>query len=70
MAELLLFAAISLIVYAFYKWATLNNDFFERRSVKYMKPSFFVGNTGGKFLCKYTATHFSKILYNAFPDEP
>ncbi|XP_055306358.1 uncharacterized protein LOC129570685 [Sitodiplosis mosellana] len=67
--EILLFAAISLISYAFYKWATINNDFFERRNIKYLKPRFLVGNTGGLFFNKYTAAAFSQKLYQAFPDE-
>lgn len=69
LGELLLFAAISLISYAFYKWATLNNDFFEKRNVKYSKPKFLVGNTAGLFLNKYTATSFAQKTYKEFPDE-
>lgn len=67
--EILLFAAISLISYAFYMWATINNDFFERRNIKFLKPKFLVGNTGGLFFNKYTATAFVQKLYQAFPDE-
>lgn len=70
LGEALLFAALSLIAFAFYKWATLNNDYFEKRNLKYMKPKFLVGNTGGLFLNKYTATGFAQKLYQAFPDEP
>lgn len=68
--ELLIFAAISLFIIAFYKWATLNNDFFERRNLKYMKPTFLFGNTAGVFLEKYDAGEFSQMMYQAFPDEP
>lgn len=67
--EILLFAAISLISYAFYKWATINNDFFEHRNIKFMKPKFLVGNTGGLFFNRYTAIAFAQKLYQAFPDE-
>lgn len=66
---ILIFAAISLISYAFYKWATINNDFFERRNIKYMKPSFLVGNTGALFFGQDTATAFAQKIYNAFPNE-
>lgn len=69
LGELLLFAAISLLAFAFYKWATLNNDYFEKRNMKYMKPTFLVGNTAAIFTNKYTATEFVQILYQAFPDE-
>lgn len=67
--ELLLYVAISLIAYAFYKWATINYDYFEKRKIKYLKPKFLVGNTGGFFLNKYTASEFSLKLYKAFPEE-
>lgn len=65
-----LLAAIALLSYAFYKWATINNDFFEKRNVKYMKPRFLVGSTAGVLMNKYDATEFSDKLYNAFPNEP
>lgn len=67
---LLLIAAISLLAVAFYKWATLNNDYFAKRNLKYMKPKFLVGNTGGLFFSRYTATEFYQKLYQAFPDDP
>ena len=70
LGEALLFAALFLIAFAFYKWATLNNDYFEIRNLKYMKPNFLVGNTGGLFFNRYTATGFAQKLYQAFPDEP
>lgn len=69
LGEVLLFAAVSLIAFAFYKWATLNNDYFLKRNLKYLKPKFLVGNTGGLFLNKYTAPEFAQKLYKAFPDE-
>lgn len=70
LGESLLFVAISLIAYAFYKWATVNNDFFEKRNVKYLKPNFLVGNTGGLFFNRYRAPEFAQKMYNAFPNEP
>lgn len=66
----LLLLAISLISYAFYKWATLHNDYFKRQNLKYLKPSFYVGNTGGTFVNKYTPAEFSDMIFQAFPDEP
>lgn len=70
LAEILLFAAILLFLYGFYKWATLYHDFFERRNIKFNKPTFLLGNTGGFFLAnKYTTTEFAQMLYQAFPDE-
>lgn len=69
LAEILAITAISLFFVAFYKWATLNNDYFERRQMKYMKPTLFFGNTGGFLINKYTAMEFSQLLYQAFPNE-
>lgn len=66
---ILLIAVIALIAFAFYKWATLNNDYFEKRNLKFMKPYFFVGNTGGTFANKYDAAEFTQMLYEAFTDE-
>lgn len=66
----LIVAATSLFAFAFYIWATVNNDYFAKRNLKYSKPTFLVGNTLGLFLNKYTATEFSQKLYKAFPDEP
>lgn len=68
-AEFLLLTAIVLLTYAFYKWATVDNDYFAQRNIKFLKPKFLVGNTGGLFLNRFTAIEFSKNLYNAFPNE-
>lgn len=67
--ELVLLTALALFSYSFYKWATLNNGYFEHRHIKYMKPRFLVGNTAGMFFNKYTAIEFSKWVYDAFPNE-
>ncbi|XP_031624487.1 uncharacterized protein LOC116341517 [Contarinia nasturtii] len=67
--EVLLLAAVTLFIWAFYRWVTLNNEYFERRHVKHMKPNFFVGNTGGFFLQKYNAIEFSDLIYKTFPNE-
>lgn len=69
LGEFLLLIAVSLFSFAFYKWATLYNDYFEKRNVKHLKPRFFVGNTGDQFLNKYTAPGFMQKLYQTFPNE-
>lgn len=66
---ILLLIGIVLIALAFYKWATLNNDFFERRNIKYVKPTFFIGSTAGVFFKKYTAVEFAQKVYQSFPNE-
>lgn len=67
--ELLLIATCSLLLFAFYKWATFNYDFFEKRNVKHLKPTFLVGNLGGVFMNRYTAIEFAQMLYQSFPDQ-
>lgn len=64
---LLLLATV--VLFTFYKWATVNNGYFKRRNLKYLKPSFLVGNTGGIFVQKYDAIEFSSLMYDTFPDE-
>lgn len=69
-AMILLLATIALVSYAFYKWATANNDYFEKRNVKFIKPSFLFGSTSGLFFNKYDATEFSDKFYSVYPGEP
>lgn len=60
--------AITLILYALYKWVTLYHDYFEQRNLKYLNPKFF-GSTIGIFFNKYSAVEFAQRIYNAFPNE-
>lgn len=67
-ATLTLWTAVLALLYAFYKWATINNDFFEKRGVSYLKPTFLVGNNGGfLFLMRYTMAEFINMFYTANP---
>lgn len=70
MIDLVLFAiGFALIAYAFYKWATQNDNYWADRGVKFLKPYFVVGNTGGFFSNKYSQYGFVTYLYNIFPAE-
>lgn len=69
LCELLISIVVTLMAYAFYKWATSNNDYFKERGLRFMQPKFLFGNTGGMFTNQYTAPEFSQMLYNAFPNE-
>lgn len=62
--------AIFLFLLAFYKWATLNNDYFEKRDIKYLKPTFLFGFMGEFLLGRKTLAAFAEDLYRAFPNEP
>lgn len=64
-----LVVAFALIVYTFYKWATINNNIFKKQNIKFIKPKFLFGNTGGLFSNQYTAIEFAQKLYNSFPNE-
>lgn len=66
---LVLLLGIGLIGYGVFKWGTLNNDYFAKRGLNYLKPYFMVGNMGGFFLGKYSMNEFVLSLYNSFPAE-
>lgn len=66
---LLIVAAVSLILYAFYKWVTINNDYFVRRNIKCMKPTFFIGNMIDMYFNICTGAEFANKLYQTFPNE-
>lgn len=69
MVELLAIIGIALIVYAFYKWATLNDNYWAEKNVKFLKPYFLVGNTGGFWTNRYNIYDYISMLYNSFPNE-
>lgn len=52
-----------------FRWATKNNDFFEKRGLPSMKPTLFFGNTSAFFFKKVELIEFVTNLYNAFPNE-
>jgi cytochrome P450 family 9 len=39
-------ACVALILVLFYKWATANNDYFEKKGIAYKKPTFLIGTAG------------------------
>lgn len=66
--DFLLWSGISLLLYAFYKWATINHDYFLKRGVRHMKPKFLLGNNS-KFLLfrQQTVTDFVTEMYTYNP---
>lgn len=66
-AELLLSVAITLIAYAFYKFGAINNEYFPRRGIKSLKPTFFIGNS--LIFRKLTAVELANQIYTEFPSE-
>lgn len=67
--SLVLSIGLGLIAYGIYKWATLNDDYFVKRNLAHLKPSFLIGNTGGLFMKQHRPNEFFQNLYNAFPKE-
>lgn len=56
-------------LYAFYKWAIANQDYFSKRNIKHLKPKFLVGNTAGLFMKRFRAPTFYDSMYYEFPNE-
>lgn len=66
---LLLYGAITAsALYVLYKWITLNNDYFVKRKIPHLEPTFFVGNLVGLFMNRYNPMDFIISIYNKFPD--
>lgn len=58
-----------ILFYAFYKWATVNREYFVKRNLKHLEPRFFIGNTIGLFLKSYRPDYFIDSIYYRFPKE-
>lgn len=69
LSAILLATGVALCVYAFVKYMTLNNDFFTKRGIKQLRPTFLVGNLGSFFTRECSAAEFAQYVYTAFPTE-
>lgn len=70
MLEFLFYTVISgILFYAFYKWATVNKEYFVKRKLRHLKPIFLFGNTIGLFLKRYTPADFQDTIYYRYPKE-
>jgi len=69
MLLLLVLTIVCLLAYKIYKWLTLYKDYFERRGIQHLKPTFAIGNTGGMYFRKYRTTDFLQNLYKKFPNK-
>lgn len=63
----LLWSVIAVVLYGIYKFITLNNDFFRKRGIAHMKPTFFLGNMGPFLFRLQTPYEFANAMYTAFP---
>ncbi|XP_037040680.1 probable cytochrome P450 9f2 [Bradysia coprophila] len=64
--DFLVFTIIALFLYGIHKFVTLNNDYFRKRGVAHMKPTFLFGNMI-PFLFRRQWFKFAKTMYTAFP---
>lgn len=64
---LLILVAIALFGYAFFKWATKNDNYFKDRNFAFVKPKFLFGTLGAFMMKQQTAHEFSDSLYNVHP---
>lgn len=67
---MLLFVFITgTLSYIFYKWATLNENYFQKRNINYMQQKSLNGNTLGLFWRRYTPAEFFDSIYHRFSKE-
>lgn len=66
---ILLLSAIALVAFAFFKWATLNNDYFLKKGVSFRKPAFLFGNATNILFKKLALVDYVNWHYNQFPDK-
>lgn len=70
LSELLFYTIISgTLFYLFYKWATVNKEYFVKRKLKHFEPKFLIGNMLGLFLKQHRPAEFMDSLYYRFPKE-
>ncbi|KAG4075135.1 hypothetical protein HA402_006152 [Bradysia odoriphaga] len=65
--DFILWSVIVLVLYGIYKFVTLNNDYFQKRGIAHMKPTFFLGNMGPFLLRLQTPYEFANTMYRMFP---
>lgn len=67
LSALLLAVGIGLILFVFYKRATLGNDYFAKRNLVFLQPTFPFGNSAKFFLSQCSSIEWAQMLYNSFP---
>lgn len=65
----LLSTTMAFVLFELYKWATVNSDYFAKKKLKHLKPSFLLGNTAGLFLKQCNLPEFFDSIYNRYPNE-
>ena len=66
--DIVFWIGIILIVYAFYKWLTIHQDYFQIRNIPFWKLKYFFGNNIGFMILRgYPMSEFLSMLYAANP---
>ncbi|KAJ6640760.1 putative cytochrome P450 9f2 [Pseudolycoriella hygida] len=65
--DLLIWIAISLVLYGIYKYITINNDYFQKRGIVHIKPTFLFGTMASFILNRESVYDFSNNIYRKFP---
>lgn len=69
-SESLIYITISgSLFYIFYKWATVNKEYFLKRNLKHLEPKFLIGNMLGLFVKRHRPSEFMDSLYYRYPRE-
>ena len=66
---ILIFVGIGAGAFAFYRWATKNNDYFAKRGLPHEKPLFLLGSTASLFFQKVDMVGFIEERFAQFPNE-
>lgn len=60
---------VAVFILLVYKWLTKDNDYFIKRGIPALKPTFMLGNTGKFYTKQIGLIDLVTKLYNDFPDE-
>lgn len=60
---------LTVFIFFVYKYLTKDNDYFIKRRIPSLKPTFIFGNTGKFYTKQIGLIDLVKKLYNDFPDE-
>ncbi|PSN50995.1 hypothetical protein C0J52_08595 [Blattella germanica] len=64
--KVLSFTVIIVCLYVIYRYVTKNDDYFKKRNVPYLKPTFYIGNVLPVLTKKRSTTEHIIWLYNQF----
>lgn len=64
-----LYVGVAIIAFLFYKWATANYDFFEKRGIPFAKPVFLLGSNKHMFINKKSMMDAVVGWYNEMKHE-